>query len=151
MSENYKAWAGLLSRLFLGALLASSGFLKAASPVEEFAAVVENYQLLPLSVIPVFAAVLPWAELLLGLFLLFGNFISYSSLGAAAVLFSFIIALVWASLTGAPMDRCGCFGSMMSLTPLQAVVFDCFLIFLACLSFRHGKKLLSVDSWLEKG
>lgn len=151
MSENHKAWAGLGARLFLGGLLAFSGFLKAASPAEEFAAVVENYRLLPVSFVLVFASVMPWVELLLGLFLFFGNFTSYASLGAAAMLFSFITALVWASLTGAPMDKCGCFGSMVSLTPLQAVALDCFLLFLAYLSFRHGSRLFSADSWLKKG
>lgn len=117
------------------------------SPAEEFAAVIETYQALPPGWIPSLAAGLPWVELLTGLFLLAGHRTRAAAAAAAAMLAAFIGALLWASARGLALDRCGCFGSLVRLTPGQAVAADALLLASSYAALRWGAQLYSLDRW----
>ena len=74
-----------------------------------FAIQVSAYGLLPDSASIMFAKLLPPSEMLLGLWLLSGVGLRFSSLCTALLLCSFIFALVWAYAHGLKIN-CGCGG-----------------------------------------
>jgi uncharacterized membrane protein YphA (DoxX/SURF4 family) len=75
-----------------------------------FAIEVSRYELLPDSASIVFAKLLPPFEMVLGLWLLSGAGLRFSSLCAALLLSSFIFAMVWAYVHGHKIP-CGCGGA----------------------------------------
>jgi len=145
------AWpvAGLLARVILGIVFAASGLQKAAAPPQEFAAVVDTYRILSSDLVLPFAAGVPWAELIMGLFLLAGNMTRFAAASIGIMLLSFILAILSALVRNIPLENCGCFGSMIELTPLQALGLDAVLLMLAVVAFRHGKALFSMDRWVK--
>lgn len=144
----WKTALGLAARLALGAAFAGSGLGKLLAPREEFAAVIETYELLPAGVVPGFAAALPWAELLAGVFLILGHLTRAAAAVSGAMLLSFMAALSQALARGLPLDRCGCFGSLLRLSPAQALAADAAMLGLACAALRWGERRFSLDRWL---
>lgn len=144
-------WLGLASRAVLGAVLVLSGTLKAAAPAEEFAVVLEAYQLLPPDLIPPLAALLPWVELLAGFSLLAGYRTPAAATAAGAMMAVFILALLSTKLRGIPLRNCGCFGSWWHPSPSTTILVDALLFSLAVLSFYKGRLLYSLDNWADRG
>ena len=75
---------------------------------EEFAKAIYNYKFLPSALINIFAIVLPYVELIAGLFLIAGIYVRGSSFLILLMLIIFIIALAQAYLRGLDMN-CACF------------------------------------------
>jgi len=140
---------GFLARIMVGIVFALSGFRKAVAAPQEFAAVVETYQILPSGWVLSFAAVMPWMEILLGLCLIAGYRTRAAAGGLGALLVTFMLALLFALGRGIPLENCGCFGSWISLTPWQALGVDVFLLTLAWMAFRRGRHIFSMDQWVE--
>ena len=105
----------LLSRCILGAVFIVASLEKIAVP-EAFASAIELYKLLPLAVINVFALIVPWIELICGLFLVGGIFVRASSFLLSLLTLMFTGAIVLALLQHLNID-CGCFGPAHS-TPV---------------------------------
>jgi len=99
----------LLSRVVLGLVFVIASVDKIAVP-EVFALNIQAYQVLPLSLVNLTALVIPWVELLCGIFLISKIFIRSSSLLLSALLCLFIIMLATALTRGLTID-CGCFGA----------------------------------------
>ena len=97
-----------ISRLVLGSVFIIASIDKIALP-EAFAANVQAYRLAPFSLVNIFALVIPWAELVCGIFLIAGVFIKTSSLVLSSLLLVFTFAIISALLRGLNID-CGCFG-----------------------------------------
>lgn len=100
-------YAALIARLIIGAVFIFAGIEKIASP-EAFAKSIQNYQILPIAIINIMALILPWLELIAGLFLVFGIRIKSSSAIVGGLLVIFIIAILSAMMRGLNID-CGCF------------------------------------------
>lgn len=75
---------------------------------EEFAKAIYNYKFLPSALINIFAIVLPYVELIAGLFLIAGIYVRGSSFLILLMLIIFIIALTQAYLRGLDIN-CACF------------------------------------------
>ena len=120
----------LVVRCFLGVVFIVAAIEKIAIP-ETFAISVEAYKLLPTQLINVFALIIPWMELVCGLFLVAGVFARASAALLSALLTVFIIALISALLRELKID-CGCFGTAHA-TPVGwgKVLEDTGLLFLA--------------------
>ncbi len=99
----------LLSRLILGMVFIAASVEKIVLP-EIFAINVQAYQILPLSFVNLVALIIPWMELLCGVFLVSGTFVRSSSFLLSVLLSLFIIMLVSAIMRGLIID-CGCFGA----------------------------------------
>jgi putative oxidoreductase len=97
------------ARCVLGLVFVFASIEKIASP-EAFAISVEAYRILPLSIINLFALLVPWLELLCGLFLIAGYHVRGSSLVATLLLAGFTLAILSAMARGLTID-CGCFGA----------------------------------------
>ena len=96
-------------RLVLGFIFIFASIEKIAQP-EEFAKAITNYRLLPTPAVNLFAIVLPWVELLAGLFLILGLLVRGSSLLLTFLLSLFALAIAISLARGLDIS-CGCFGT----------------------------------------
>lgn len=94
-------------RLVLGVVFLQSGYEK-LHHLEEFYQAAQNYQVLPPGVTHFYSVMVPWLEMLAGLYLLLGLFTRFAALLTAGLLVSFIIAIAMVLIRGDAVD-CGCF------------------------------------------
>lgn len=94
-------------RFVTGALFILASYPKIINPVH-FSAVVAEYQLLPESLIPFAAIILPWIELMCGVMLVLNVFAQSNALIMMVVLVIFTIGVTNNLLRGIIHD-CGCF------------------------------------------
>jgi putative oxidoreductase len=99
----------LAVRLALGFLFVFAGVEKIVQP-EDFAQAITNYHLLPIITVNVFAILVPWIELVAGIFLMLGLFTRGSSLLLVFLLFLFTVAAAISIARGLDIS-CGCFGT----------------------------------------
>jgi uncharacterized membrane protein YphA (DoxX/SURF4 family) len=140
-------WAGLAARLVLGLVLVFAGASKRASPVEEFSVVIESYDILPADASQSVAALLPWAELLIGFSLIFGFFTAPAAAAAGALFGGFLAALLSTKARGINLPNCGCFGAGFHMPLGATMTMDALLLVAAGLAFKHGAGAFSLDKW----
>jgi len=99
----------LCARLILGAVFIYASIDKIAHP-DAFAKAVYNYQILPDIFVNLTAIVLPWLELVLGVFLVTGLFREGSASLATLLMTVFLVAMVFNLARGLDID-CGCFST----------------------------------------
>ena len=97
----------LLLRLFVGGVFIYASIDKIYHPAQ-FAHAIENYRILPHSLVNIFAIILPWVELVAGLLLISGVWSGASALIISGLLTMFIIAITAGLLRGLDIS-CGCF------------------------------------------
>lgn len=97
----------LAARLVLGSVFVIAGVEKIVNP-NAFAKAINNYQMLPYGALNLMALVLPWLEVLAGVFLIFGVRLRASSAVVAAMLVVFLIAIGTAMARGLSIE-CGCY------------------------------------------
>lgn len=144
-------WAGLLARVIVGAVLIVSGASKASAPAEEFAVVIEAYNLVPVDLAAGLAAILPWVELLLGFSLVLGYYTRAAAFGAGAMLAVFVLAILSTKARGIELPNCGCFGSAWRPSPTLTLAVDLVLGALAALAAKAGSLWASLDNWAGGG
>lgn len=99
----------LTARLILGAVFLYASIDKIAHPAA-FAEVIYNYQILPDVVINLTAIILPWLELIAGLFLILGLFKEGSVCIVTGLLVVFLGAMIFNLARGLDI-HCGCFST----------------------------------------
>jgi len=99
----------ILLRVIVGFVFIYAGILKISDPAG-FSDAINNYDLLPLSIVNIFAITLPWIEVVAGLFLLFGISVKENSLIISVLLIVFILAIVISLGRGLNIE-CGCFST----------------------------------------
>src|SRR5258706_9787733 len=124
-----------LAGILVGGILIYAGFIKAAGPSAEFAAAIAAYKILPAAWATPLSVALPYMEMWVGLFILFGLYIREAA-WVASVLFSlFLLALASALLRGIDLASCGCFGAD-ALSPRYTLVMDTVLLALSVITYR---------------
>lgn len=98
-----------LPRFALGLAFLYAAGDKVLNP-QQFAQSIANYQILPLEWVGLFAATLPWLEVLVGFALLIGWFVPGAASLATAMLTGFAVALGSAIYRGLDI-ACGCFSA----------------------------------------
>ncbi len=127
----------LVCRLVLGTVFVIAAIPKIANPAN-FATAIEAYEMVPLAAVNAAALVIPWIELVCGLFLIGGVYLRPSSALLGILLAVFIIAITAAVLRGLNIN-CGCFGeSGGSAVGWNKVLEDVALLVPAWLIFRSG-------------
>ncbi len=140
-------------RIIIGSFFVFSGFEKLVMPIENFQAIMESYDVLNHELAGIAAFIMPWVELLAGLFVFLGLWlkVSLGVLGGMTIMFFGVVAQ--AIIRNLPIDECGCFGEAFSL-PLPAVlVMDSILCALIVILMKSLTKTsaLSIDCYfLEK-
>ena len=128
-------------RVLLGAVFMVSGFQKLTAPYQNFAAVIEKFEILRGPAVPWLAQTLPWAEFVLGVFLIVGLWERLSLLGLWAMNTVFLAVLASAILRKLPVQSCGCFGEAASLSLPQMLGIDALLWVLFLVYFLTGLRL----------
>ena len=145
LANNYLL---LLLRLFLGFVFLYAAVEKISDP-ESFARAVNNYKLLPLFSINVFATVLPWIELIAGLLLIFGIVVKENSFIISALLAVFIIVIIISLFRGLDIN-CGCFGTVGGTKiGIQKIIENIFLILIGLHLVYHGGGNFSLQYFTE--
>ncbi len=134
----------VLCRFILGGLFIYAGIHKVADP-HGFARIVHNYQLLPDTLVTLLAVVMPWLEIMAGLFLVAGIFKRTSALVLSSLLIIFTIAISINLIRGLDFD-CGCFSTVVSESggdPLGLLIRDIFLLIpgLVIIFFQDTKEV----------
>jgi len=133
--NNY--YIQFIARVFLGSIFVYASFHKIAEP-SQFADIIRNYKLFPEFSINFFAVILPWLELIAGVFLISGKFIKASAFILSGMLIIFIIAISINMARGLNFD-CGCFTSSgKGSNPLLLLIRD-FLILIPGIVIFFGK------------
>ena len=139
-------------RILIGALFILSGILTLTRDYENFILVVKSYKVLNEYGAIYVARLLPWAELLLGFFLVVG-FKLKPTLIALWVLISAFIGVVGSALfRKLPIEDCGCFGEKISFPLKNILIFDITLWIILLLLVVFYKHLLgfSLDGYFQK-
>jgi len=100
----------IVGQVILAAIFIYAGYAKLREPWPQFAVSINSFQIVPLSWLEPLAKYVPWAELLLGLWILSGFLLRWSALVTSAVLTVFFAVLIRSYAMGLAVD-CGCFGS----------------------------------------
>jgi len=110
---NLKTLPFVCARIFLGGIFVIASLDKILNP-GAFAEIIHNYQILPDAFINLTAIILPWVELLLGLFLVIGLW-----LPGAALLSTILLVVFWGSLLFNLIRGldvyCGCFSTSIEV------------------------------------
>lgn len=128
----------LVVRLGLGCLFLWSSLPKIRQPYD-FLSSVYDYQLVGPKLGMLTAMTLPWLELLVGLCLLGGIFVSGALLASIAMAGMFTFVLGWALYRGLEIS-CGCFGAGMEVIS-YSVLIRALVILLLSLSAYIGAVL----------
>jgi len=116
-------YAVLLARLLIGGLFIYASVHKILDPAD-FAVSIRNYMIVPPAWSNVAAMILPWVELVAGLFLIAGVLTRPSALLTTGMMVVFVGALSYAYFIGLDIN-CGCFGSSVAsqgrVGPLEIV------------------------------
>jgi uncharacterized membrane protein YphA (DoxX/SURF4 family) len=99
----------LAARLLIGGLFVYASVHKIVDP-EAFAQSIRNYQMIPPEWTNISALILPWIELIAGVFLILGVLTKPSALITTSLMAIFLVALFYAYTMGLDID-CGCFTS----------------------------------------
>lgn len=105
---KFQPWLTFLFRLILGGVLLVAGALKVTDPYSS-ATSVRAYQILPVDLANFLGFVLPFAEVVIGIFLIVGIWVRLNAIAGGALMVMFIIAIGQAWIRGISLD-CGCFG-----------------------------------------
>ncbi|UCH65273.1 MAG: DoxX family membrane protein [Ignavibacterium sp.] len=138
----------LLLRVVLGIIFIYAAIEKISDPAG-FSNSINNYKLLPLSLVNIAAITLPWIELSSGLLLLFGIYVKENSAIIAVLLIVFFVVIAISLARGLDID-CGCFGTSngakVSLIKLGENIV---MIVMGYLLMRFGSELFSLKEKSE--
>jgi uncharacterized membrane protein YphA (DoxX/SURF4 family) len=102
-------WTLIVLRVILGAVFVYGGYVKLRDPWALFAMGIDSYHLVPFQFVEPLARTLPWMEVAIGVLLMLGVWLRFSSTIVTLMLAVFFTAMVHAKLAGQQIN-CGCFG-----------------------------------------
>lgn len=127
-------------RLFIGIMFIYASTTKIAYPAE-FAKNVEAFRLVPYWMVNTVAVLLPWLELICGLFLVIGLATRAAVLVVGVLLAAFTIGIAINVMRGAPIS-CGCFDSVGEEITWWYVLRDGILVLLTAQIFYFDRIFL---------
>lgn len=138
----------LLCRVILAAVFIFAALGKIGDP-QEFSDAVAAFRILPITSVNVFAIILPWIELLVGLSLLSGTQLRQSALLSVLLNLMFVIAAGSAMARGLDI-KCGCFTLSRSHTSVgwSLIARDIVLILIA-IQILYGTANRRVGNYRE--
>jgi uncharacterized membrane protein YphA (DoxX/SURF4 family) len=129
-----------IGRLILGGIFIYASIDKIAFP-GDFTKVVQAYSFIPEFLINPVAIILPWIELIAGIFLITGMFIRHTTLLISFLLIIFLINTTIGFTTGT-LQECGCFSKSQFLFTNSIALIeirDSMLLVISILLFLSSK------------
>jgi uncharacterized membrane protein YphA (DoxX/SURF4 family) len=123
----------------------------AAGKLVESSAFVDDvieYDLLPEALAEVYATVLPWIEIGVGLLLIVGFKMRWVAGVAVLISLSLVIANGVVLYRGQELS-CGCFGDLAALETRDAIIIDSVLLILSLLIMVRRRDFLNLDLWIR--
>ena len=137
-----------LARWLLGALLIWAGGAKIGHP-DVLASAIAGFRLLPPGLVAPLAVILPYFEVLLGLYLVAGLFTRVAGAVATVQFLIYAAAIASAVLRGIPAN-CGCFGpGDAAVADWPHVAFDLFLAAVALFITLRAPGAFALDRRLR--
>lgn len=148
---NKKSSIFVILRCLIGGLLIVSGAEKLISPYQNFLYVVQGYALLSPFLEEITARVIPWIELMTGVFLFLGLWLPTVLKLSLALFGSFMLVVGQALIRKLPLTECGCFGEFISLPPYAVLIMDSVIFIVLALLLKNIQKtnFLSLDGYFE--
>lgn len=147
MSPKTRRVLLLAGRLLLAAIFLAAGIAKLREPWLQFAVSVNSFKIVPDSMLEPVARTLPWLEVVLGLAILSGIKLRWTTVAATLMLGMFLSVLLRSWALGLEVD-CGCFGSGEPLGP-KAIARDSGMVLFSLLvtlgAFRWGNPPRQAD------
>jgi len=144
--KNPKLWL-LVGRILLAGIFLAAGIAKLREPWLQFAVSINTFKIVPDSMLEPIARTLPWFEVVLGLAILSGVYLKWTSTLASLILAGFLSLLIRSWALGLEVD-CGCFGSGEPLGP-KTIARDSVMLILSIAvtigAFRLGRKRVSSE------
>jgi len=139
-------------RFLIGCLFIVSGFEKLLGPYQNFLYVVQGYECFNPFLENIVAHIVPWIELLLGVFLVIGVWLKWALRGVLILFAGFIMILSQAILRKLPITECGCLGELLSFPLHVFLVFDSIFFLITGLLLKKIEKtsVFSLDHYYEK-
>ena len=132
-----------LFRIVLAMIFIYAGMEK-ISDTNGFSISINNYKILPLFSVNIFAITLPWLELTTGILLLFGIKVKENSFIISVLLIIFIIAISISLIRGLNID-CGCFGTVSGTKiGVNKIIEDLVLLLLGVILIKFDSEFLSL-------
>jgi uncharacterized membrane protein YphA (DoxX/SURF4 family) len=97
-----------LAKWVIAVVFIYAGIIKVLHP-HAFVEDIDNYRMLPYLMVTILAVVMPWVEILSGVFLLYGRYKKGAALSLMVLTFIFLVAITSAVARGLDIS-CGCFG-----------------------------------------
>lgn len=138
----------LIVRIFLGVFFLSAALGKAAEPAL-FAKEIANYAIIPDPFINLVALIIPWIELIVSIFLIFGIRLKSSSAITSILLVIFIIAVGSAMARGLDIN-CGCFSQKIQYVGWPKILENTGLLILSIYLFFFPVKKLTIENLADK-
>jgi len=148
LSDKNKSLLGLIGRIIAGAVFIYAGFLKATAPSEEFAYAIEAYEIFPSFIATIASLTMPWIEIYLGVFLIFGLFTRISSIFMGLLFVFFELLILSAIIRGIPLVNCGCFGAAYSNSITYELFQNLVILCFVFMAYKFGENF-SLDKWLK--
>lgn len=141
-------WIVVSARCLVGGAFVLAGFSKALLPHAEVVAFIQQYPMIPDSLIPFIAALLPWLELASGTGLVIGFYTTPAALLVGVQLVGFSVLMFVVFVTGIAIEDCGCFGNLgWHETPLQVLIRDLVMLALLVPVLTRQRDVLGLDAW----
>jgi putative oxidoreductase len=136
-------WIWLVARLLLGSIFIYASYHKIIAP-DEFAKIVNGYDLFPSETINLIAITIPFIELISGIALIIGIYTRPAAIIIIGMLAAFVIAISINIIRGHEFD-CGCFSSDTSQavnTAWQTLGRDIIFMMLGIYIFSYGQEII---------
>lgn len=146
LSGNAFKFLSVVARVLIGGVLIIAAISKLAAPKEEFALIIQAYNLVSPSTALTMATFLPWVELLIGYSLLTGYALRLAAAASGVLFIAFDFALLSLKVRGIQLPSCGCFGASFHPEPKIMIGVDFTLIILSLIIFKV-RPIWALDSW----
>lgn len=147
--NNFVQILSFIFRIVLGIVFLYAAIGKIDNPAAFYKEIV-NYNLFPNLLSQVFAIIIPWIELAIGIFLIFGIRIRSTSFICFVLLTTFTLLVISAWARGLNIN-CGCFSHHIEYVGLKKVLENVFLILASVFVFFFPDKFLSLDNAIVSG
>ena len=132
--------ARLFLRIALGSVFIVSGFQKLIAPPQNFAAVIEKFEIVQGPAAALLSVTLPWIELIAGVLFVLGLWTTVALVVLWLMNTVFAGVLISALIRRLPVEQCGCFGKALSI-PLPVMIgIDAVIWIIFLVSFVSRKK-----------
>jgi len=138
----------LIFRLVVGFIFLSFGASK-INIADKFASEIGNYALMPEFSLNIIALILPWLELMVGIFLILGIRLRATAIISSILLIIFIIAVLSAMIRGLDIN-CGCSSTHPQKVGIPKILENFGLLILSILIIIFPNSKLGIEYFANK-